>query len=350
MNLSTRLEQLCAILSIPLRDNWEPWGQPESNSVYRYWKVLGILSEEEYQAVFENKALTVTPTMLRYFKGLESHFLVEYYKEEAVIDVGSGFGFITIWLLLSGAANVYSIGDPERIGFIDRLYQQATKEGRLPTGKLSLKPSFVQVGDTTLFEGLPPASAGLVVLNDTLEHITPRIFPSLVAAAYHDLRPNGRFISRQQNTDSPKMLRRLQALWETSEKHEFVPQRLKLIQKKLPQISEKNALQLAKTTRGLDRIGFHEAIATFDKDGIFPSHGLGMPPIDVDIDVPYEGDTGIERIFNEFKKAGFRSVRVYPDWRTSRKTAPFQSLVKLFPQPFMRWHWGDQTSIFNMSK
>ena len=340
MNISTRLEQLINIFSIPLRDNWENWTSPEGYTLYKYWKVLGLLNAQQYQQLFEECQLQSNAVMRRYFEGLDSHFKPAYYKGEAVADVGSGFGFITMWLLLSGAEKVYSIGDPDRIGFIQQLYEQAVAEGLLPAGKLSLKPAFIKVGDQTLFEEIPPASLSLVLLNDTLEHITPRIFPSLVAASYHDLRPSGRFISRQQNTDSPKMLKRLQQVWESSEQQEFIPQRVRIIQNKLPNISQETTLTLAQKTRGLDQLDFYAALEQFDQEGTYPSHNLNVAPIDVEIDVPHEGDTGIPRICNTFKKQGFSKVKVYPDWSSSRKLAWLQGLSKGFPQPFMNWHWA----------
>lgn len=350
MNVHPRLEKLVQIFSIPLRDNWEEWATAGAYTLYQYWKVLGLLTPKEYQEVFDQRKLTSNVVMERYFQGLDSHFKPAFYQGGTVADVGSGFGFISFWLLLSGAEHVYSIGDPDRIGFIDRLYKQAVAENLLPANKLSLKPAFVKVGDKTLFEAIPDASLSLVLLNDTLEHITPRIFPSLVEASYNNLRPNGRFISRQQNTDSPTMLRRLQEVWESSERQEFTPQRIRVIKETLPQLSEEENLKLALQTRGLDRVDFYLALEKFEKEGIYPSHDLNVPPIDVVIDVPHEGDTGIPRICGAFQQKGFRSVKVYPDWSTSRKTAPLQVLSRILPQPFMKWHLGDQTSVFSMIK
>lgn len=350
MNTVFRLQQLLKIFSIPLRDQWDSWASPESYTLYKYWKVLGLLNSQELQQVFEHRTLPYNKVMERYFQGLDSHFKPAYYKGERVADVGSGFGFITFWLLLSGAEKVYSIGDPDRIGFIQRLYDAAIKEQLLPEGKLVLKPAFVKVGDTTLCDAIPPASLSLVLLNDTLEHITERICPSLVEASYNDLRPQGRFISRQQNTDSPKMLARLQQVWEMSEQQEFLPQRLRIINKKIPTIVEKEALELAQKTRGLDKIDFYAALEQFQSKGTYPQHDLNTAPIDVEIDVPHEGDTSIKRICNLFNNQGFSNIKVYPDWSSSRKLSWLQGLSKAIPQPFMQQHWADQTSVFLMQK
>lgn len=350
MDVNTRLKQLLQIFTIPLEENWEPWAQADEYTLYHYWKVLGLLSAEQYRAVFEERQLCNNVVLGRYFASLDDHFRPSYYHDGLVADIGSGFGFITFWLILSGAKRVYSIGDPDRIGFIEQLYQRTIEKGLLPEGRIVFKPSFVKVGDTELGAGIAPNSLDLILLNDTLEHITARIFPSLVKATHHGLKPGGRFIARQQNTDSPKMLRRLQAVWEQSEAHEYIPQRLGLIQQYLPDIREADAQNLALKTRGLDSVDFYAALDQFNTNGTYPSHDLNVAPIDVIIDVPHEGDTGIPRIFERFQAEGFSSVKVYPDWNSSRKTAPFQWVARTFPQLFMHWHWGDQTSVFVMRK
>lgn len=345
-----KMETLLEIFSIPLLEEWEGYIDRDSYTICKYWKTLGLLNEAEFSKVFHSKKMETNPRILNYFKSLNYHFHPRYYFNEKVADVGSGFGSITFWLVLNGAEIVYSIGDPKRISFIERLYQSAVARNLIDDKKIIFKPAFIKVGDTTLFDAIKDNSLGMVLLNDTLEHITPRIFPSLVKSSSNNLKLGGVFISKQQNTDSPKMLDKLRSVWEKSEKEFFINQRFEIIIKEMPNIDKSNAKILAIKTRGLDSVDFYNAINEFKENEKYPNHNLDVPPIDIETDVPYEGDTSIKRIFSEFKSNGFRKIEVYPDLLSSRRSKYFQPLARAIPKFFMSNHIFDQTSVFVMTK
>jgi len=345
-----RIGRLVAIYNIPFEEHWAEWTGPEGYTVYKYWKALALLSEAEFRGIFERRRLQSNPVFVQYFRNLDYWFRPEYYAGGLVADVGSGFGFISFWLLLSGAQRVYTIGDPERIGYIRRLYDRAVERGLLPADSLSFKPSFIEAEDTSLGDEIAPASLSLILLNDTLEHITARRFPALVRAAARDLKPGGYFISKQQNTDSASMRRQLEKVWERTERETFLAQRLSRIRERLPDIANADAEQLARRTRGLDRPDFYTALERFAEQGIFPNHDTNIAPIDIDIDVPEEGDTGIARITGEFRRLGFSTVRVYPSMVSSRRSRLFLPLAKLWPGLFLRLNAFNGTSVFWIRK
>ncbi|MEP1781831.1 class I SAM-dependent methyltransferase [Reichenbachiella sp.] len=349
--MKKRIDSLLRICNIPIREKWEEYVGEGKYSLYQYWKVLGLIDAGTLERInlFKDD-LRPTIEMINYFKTLDFHFKPSCYINKEVADVGSGFGFITFFLLLSGAKKVYSIGDPVRIGFIKKLYEAAISENLIDEGLISFKPEFIKTSDTTLDSNIADGSLGLVLLNDTLEHITPRIFPSLVKSSYNNLCRGGKFISRQQNTDSKSMLARLRKVWEEVEKNCLIDQRVTLINESVGDISTENTLKLALSTRGLDSIDFYEAIKTYKQKGQFPSHDTNIPPIDILTDVPEEGDTGIERICTEFKKCGFSKVKVYPDLMSSRRSRYFQPLAKQLPGLFLGSGIFDDTTVFNMTK
>lgn len=267
-----------------------------------------------------------------------------------VADVGSGFGFITFWLILSGAKKVYTIGDPSRIGFIKKLYEKAVSRQIIDNGKISFKAEFIKVGNISLADNIKNDTLSLVLLNDTLEHITPRIFPWLVKAVYNNLKPGGYFISRQQNTDSPSVLKRLQPFWKESERNIFFNQRLELINKRIKDINENDAQKLAKHTRGLDSIDFSDALNKYKSKKVLPNHDLNIPPIDIEIDVVQEGNTSIKIITSEFRKNNFKVIHVYPDMLNSRRSKYLQPLAKILPKIFLKWHIFDGSTVFWIRK
>ena len=344
------LLRLTQILNIPLEEKWPLWTGRENYTLYRYWRNLGILSEEEIEGIHShNGRLKPTNLLIQFFNRIDSHFPPKYYNLGKVADVGSGFGFITFWLILNGAKNVHTIGDSHRIAFIQKLYEQAVIKNFIDAEKIIFHPEFVKVGDLSLGKGIEQGSLSLVLLNDTLEHITPRIFPWLVRASYNNLKDGGYFISRQQNTDSPAMVRKLTSLWEEQEK-EYILQRRAIIQNRIPNILDSDLDKLAKNTRGMDSVEFNDAIESYQSQNIFPPFKPELPPIDVEIDVPFEGDTSIKRITTEFKKNNFRKVFVYPDLLASRRSKYFQGLAKAQPKLFLRGHIFDQTTVFKIQK
>ena len=158
------------------------------------------------------------------------------------------------------------------------------------------------------------------------------------------------FVSRQQNTDSPKMLNTLKKVWEQGETEVFVPQRFEIIMKKIKNINKTEANNLAIKTRGLDSVDFYNALREFEENGKYPEHDLNIPPIDIMIDVPHEGDTSIKRICSEFQVNGFKNIEVYPDLLSSRRSKYFQPLAKKVPKFFLNNKIFDQTTVFVITK
>lgn len=346
----TKLKTLLNLYSIPLEQNWEQWNDPKTYTVYKYWQSLGIINQIEHDSFLANKKVYSTPIMERFFKNIDYHFKPKYYKDGFVVDVGSGFGFITFWLLLSGAKKVYTIGDPLRIEFIKRLYNEALKRNIVIENQLIFSSEFIKEGDVSLAKDIKNETIDMVLLNDTLEHITKRIFPSLVKASFNNLKKGGLFISRQQNTDSPAVIKALKPFWEKREEIEYINQRVELIRKEIASINETDLLILAKQTRGLDIVDFKNAVENYSNKGIFPNHDTIIPPIDLDKNVPCEGYTEIDRITSEFKKNRFQEVFVYPDMMTSSRSRVLQPLSKSFPAFFLNNHLFDTTTVFCMKK
>ena len=345
-----RIKILVQILNIPLEEKWEEWTGKDTYSLYKYWHSLQLISDQELTHINEGKgSLTPSPLVQKFFKNLNIHFAPRYYQGGEVADVGSGFGFITLWLVLNGAKHVHSIGDPHRIQFIQRLYERAVTKNLIAADKVSCYPEFVKVGDTRLGKGMKKNSLSLVLLNDTLEHITPRIFPWLVKSTFNNLKEGGFFISRQLNTDSPLMLKRLGPVWELEEE-KYRKQRKKLIEESLPTITKEEANILAKHTRGMDSVDFFAALDQYNTDQTIPPYNPNLPPIDVVIDVPYEGDTNIKRITSEFRKNKFKRIRVYPDLLASRRSRYLQGFAKLEPGIFLKGHLFDLTTVFRIQK
>lgn len=346
----SRVARLCAIYTLPFDLGWVGELDPAVDDPYHYWRRLDLLDQPELEAVFRERKVEPNPRIEQFFRNMDLHFAPQFYAGEHVADVGSGYGFMTMWTLVNGAGLVHSIGDPKRIAFLERLYAAAVERELLPQGRLRSRGSFFHAGEESLSSTIVPGSLKLVLLTDTLEHITPRLLPSLARAAHNGLANGGRFISKQSNTSSPAALRRLKRFWEEIERTTSEPQRMRLIAERLPSADPEQVRELARRTRGADRPDFVNAMDRFAKDGTMPPEPGELPSIDVEIDVPLEGDTDIERIMEVFRGAGFTHRKVYPDTTSSRRSRFLQPLARAVPQAFLSLHLFDMATVFVFTK
>lgn len=345
-----RVAQLCAIYSLPFELGWITDLDPAIDDPYRYWHRLDLLDRQELETVYRERVVEPNPRIEQFFRNMDFHFDPDLYRSEHLADVGSGYGFMTIWTLLNGAAVVHTIGDPKRIAFVERLYAAAVDRGLLPAGRLRSRPSFFTNGEDSLSPTIEAGSLKLVLLTDTLEHITPRLLPSLARAANNGLCRGGRFISKQSNTSSPAALRRLKCYWNEIDQSAGVPQRIRLITARVPDADPIQVAELARRTRGADRPDFLAVLDRFASDGSLPAEPGELPAIDVETDVPLEGDTEIERIMSVFRNAGFVERWVYPDTTSSRRSRFLQPLARAVPQPFLGLHLFDMATVFVFTK
>lgn len=349
-NFNKRLDKLIKIYNIPLENKWENCFEKENYTVYTYWKNLGLLDAQELNEINLGGELKRNKHITSFFKSLDYHFNTKYYINGEVADIGSGFGFVTFWLAISGASRVYVIGDKERVNFIERLYNEAISLELVEAGKLCFVPRFVQVGDSSLAPQIKENSLAMILLNDTLEHISPRIFPSLVRSSYNGLEEGGYFVSRQQNTDSAKTMAALLQYWNQQEKSIHEPNRRKLIEDNIAKISKNNVNKLTKYTRGLDSVDFYAAIEEYKLNSAYPNYNPNSPSIDILTDVPDEGDTSINRILSEFRKYNFRKYSVYPDLLSSRRSKYAQPFARILPNLFFSKDLFAGTSVFLIKK
>ena len=351
----SKIKNLLEIYNIPIQEKWDKMFGNGIYSPYKYWANTRLIDNEKlnrinssYELVESNKTIT------RFFKNFDYYYGPKYYQNGSVADIGSGFGFITFWLLLSGADEVYTTGDRNRITFIERLYNKAKDRGLLNNGKIIFNSEFIKVGDTTLDPNVKNNTLSAVFLYNTLEHITPRIYPSLVKSTYNNLKTGGVFISKQQNTDSSKKMKKLMQYWDKVEQTRHIPKRKKFIRNELKNINESDLDILAQKTRGLDSLDLKKAIANFRENRTFPDNDPNLPSICINSDVADEGDTSISRIIGGLKEHDFNSVKVYPAIRATNQSSlakksivnSLQKLMNIFPYFFLKKNIYDKTTIF----
>ncbi|MFN3917741.1 MAG: class I SAM-dependent methyltransferase [Flavobacteriales bacterium] len=351
MKLDEKILILLEVLNIPIEQKWFEHIYPESYSVYRYLKNIGLIDENTLGKLESFNGKLETNNRIRsFFKGVDTYWPVNIYKDGAVIDLGSGFGYFTFWLLISGAKKVVSIGDSERIAFIKKLYASAVEKKLLPKDSILFKPDFIKPGDTNLFEEIGENEIDLILLNDTLEHITPRILPYLLKSSYFNLKKGGKFISKQQNSSSAKMYAKLAMHWDEIELSHYISQRKKLIEQAIPNIDVTNLGKLAINTRGLDKYDFKDAVENYKKNKKIPKLSKDSPAVDVVYDIPSEGNTDIPFILGSLKTAGFKKAYVYPALMHSRKLCFLQKVAKTIPSLFFKTTFMDETSVFVATK
>ena len=137
MDFAKKLDSLIRLMNIPIEEKWENMFGKGAYNHYTYWRNMGLISADTEVDINENYVpLRSSPKIIRYFKNVDYYFPPELYGNEVVVDVGSGFGHITLWMILSGASKVISIGDPQRIEHILKWYRSGVKNNILPAGRL----------------------------------------------------------------------------------------------------------------------------------------------------------------------------------------------------------------------
>ena len=351
MTLDKKISLLLEVLNIPIEQKWSDHIYPESYSVYRYLKNIELIDKNALEKIESfNGKLEANDRIRSFLKGVDTYWPVDIYKDGSVIDLGSGFGHFTFWLLISGAKKVVSIGDAERIAFIKKLYHSAIEKKLLPKDSILFKPDFIKPRDTSLFDGLGENEIDLILLNDTLEHITPRILPYLLKSSYLNLKKGGKFISKKQNSSSAKMYAKLAKHWDEIELSEYINQRKELVKQAIPNINPTDLENLAINTRGLDKYDFEDAINNYKEDKKIPKLLKDSPAIDVVYDIPSEGITDIPLILNSLMTSGFEKAYVYPALMHSRKLRFLQGIARTIPSLFFKTAFMDETSVFVATK
>jgi hypothetical protein len=343
LNFGQKLERLLRILNLPVRLKF---GEiKRETNVYDYWFGLGLLSREQRDGIATGeRPLESSSIIWRFFRDVDYFWSPTLYRGHQVADVGSGYGYISFWLILSGAKRVLSIGDPERVEFIKKLYAAAVDADLLPHDSLISRGRLIEEGETSLLEGMG-SSLALVLMNETLEHVNPRVRPWLFRACFNNLVDRGQIISLQHNSDCPRTLRRLLRLWQDLEAKETLNQRMRWFRLRLPDADESTVLALGKATRGGDEASLERSLSEFLEGGAMPTGGSRLPPINISTGEVCEGLTTIRVVLEELRLAGFEP-RVYPAMRHSRRSRYLQPLAKFVPMPFLKLHIFDENAVF----
>jgi SAM-dependent methyltransferase len=339
-----RLERFYRILNIPIELGWQDALTDDKKNWYYYLFSLGALSRADLLEIYQRRRpLSPNRSIDTVLANID--YLSLQGQPRAIADIGSGWGLVTLWLLVSGVERVVSIGDPSRVAWIARVAEEARRKGLLPPqAKLEPVAKLIGPNDTQLFSG-GEACLDLCLLHDTLEHIAPRTLPALLRLCQRALRPGGRFISVSHNSDNPGVMRSLEELWERIERDEYRPKRVAFIQARLPEAPIEEVERLADQTRGLDRGELDSVLSQRGLSSVRDRPPAKRAPMDIDCDVVEEGYTDRSYVIPLLRQAGF-SVRAYPFVRTRRRTAWLQGVVERLPEAFFRLHVLDERVVY----
>src|SRR6266446_4370169 len=96
MCLEDKLERLCSIVNLQIDLGWREYLRDDRNNIFYYFFSLGLISREDLDAIYSGSGRLRANRHLRAFCAhLNYHFSPRYYRAEAVVDVGAGWGAIT---------------------------------------------------------------------------------------------------------------------------------------------------------------------------------------------------------------------------------------------------------------
>jgi ubiquinone/menaquinone biosynthesis C-methylase UbiE len=216
-----------------------------------------------------------------------------------VLEVGSGFGVVLVWLALRGAKVqgvelVPWMVDDVR-SYLELLPVETPHVVTVRQGSASRLPQ-------------PDSSVDLVLAIETVSHYLE--YKPFLAEAHRVLRPGGKLLVIDGNNGlNPAIRRHCTRVWARHERDLpaadddpwlFVPKRQQIIQEAFPEIDAERAHTLALRTAGLIRAEIVEAVRGYLATGDLPDHPYKRGRLTVHP----EHEMVMERLFNPFALAG----------------------------------------------
>ena len=345
-SFSEKLNTLIKVFNIPIEERWMKYLGDDHFNYFLYLNGLEVIDKSKFtEGKIETYRVEKNKFMNVFFKKNEYYFETKNLHDKIVVDVGCGWGFLTLWYALSGVKMVYGIGFPYQIEFIDRLILRA-REKKIIGNDVNFigiaKP--LEKNNSTIGD-LGPEVADYIYYNDVFEHLPDDIFSTAILASYNTLIKGGKLISVTHNTDNSQILDRVQRWWAKVEQDSFMSYRRKIIRDKVPSISNEDLELMVNGTRGLLTLEFNEAIEKYmTTKKIIESQKL-MPAVDLTIDYICENYISPPEVIKSMKKAGFKSS-CYAGLMHSRRFVLFQPFAKIFKSVFMNLDMFSQNVVF----
>ena len=330
-----RVEKFISIYNIPIEENWSEYLQNNYKNYYEYMIANGFTKYDTQDIPVNNYVLLEENNGIKqYLKRFDRYYLSPKKSVIKIADVGCGWGFLSFWLLLSGAKEINAIGFQYQIDFLNKL-KEKIKEKNLFENIDRLKPvakplihNLKTIGD------LPSNYLNLVIYNEVFEHIPDDLLEDAIKASYNTLSPGGKLISITHNTDNPQVFASIQKYWDRVDSDLFLPHRKKLIKDQIPEITEEELMRLATATRGLLSQAFNKAVSDYKINKKIPKLNKLLPAVDLNYDYICENFISPKEIIKKMQKTGFKSS-VYCELGTSRKYFLFRPLVRMFKKTFL---------------
>lgn len=206
-----------------------------------------------------------------YLRFSQHLFMITKGKDAKVLDLGCGFGLLSILLRLWGAREVIGYDlNTEKITLFKKLVQYLGEEVQ------NVKPLF---GDSAKID-FPDQTFDVVIANEVLSHL--RDCDSSLQEVFRVLKPGGRFLIRDGNSSLflPGRMKR-RGFWKRVECGPVDPQwyrstdlplpyyeiRKRMIMEHFPQMDDERIEWLSKETAGMYGTEMIEAVKEFENNG-----------------------------------------------------------------------------------
>lgn len=350
-SFSHKLKTLIAIYNIPLEEPelWKKYFSKEDEHMnyLSYLLQLEFFDKRTYNPNDTSEfRLQVNIFSETFFRKSEYYFETKDLTKKKVLDVGCGWGMLSVWYALSGAENVYAIGYPFQIEFIDKLVTRAREKKVIDDSIRVTTVAQPLDADIKTIANLEPELADRIYYHDVFEHLPDDIFCDALSATFNTLKPGGKLISATHNTDNAVMFRNVENWWNKQENERLINQRTELIKKKVADISNDHLNKMVTATRGLLLADFEKSISDYKANKVFPpASGKLRPPVDLDYDYICENYISPPHIVQLMENAGFKS-HCYAALMHSRRFVLFQPLARIFRKLFMNIDLFSKTVIF----
>jgi SAM-dependent methyltransferase len=241
-------------------------------------------------------------TFARYHEGM-LRFATFEPSDKAVLEVGSGFGLVLVWLATQGAhafgveAVPWMVDDVRT--YLERLPTEIRERVHVQHGSASQLP-------------YEDSSFDLVLSIEALSHYLE--YKPFLAEAHRVLRPGGKLLVVDGNNGlNPFTRRRCKHIWALHERDMvdeadpwlFVPKRQRIVQESFPQLDSADAHMLALRTAGMIRGQIVHAVRDYVESSREPKNVYKRGQLSIHP----EHEMVMERLFNPYALA--REIRLH---------------------------------------
>jgi 2-polyprenyl-3-methyl-5-hydroxy-6-metoxy-1,4-benzoquinol methylase len=285
----------------------------------RLWDIYNhkLNVRDDWHSYYTN--ITSRKTIKQWISYTNTKFPPTMYQKKMVIDMGCGWGLFSILACLQGAERIYAIGPDDRLDFLARI---------IKTYELQNRVSAIKMYFDVKTESVYRENVDVIIGNEFLEHLTDLQRVAFWAASWKTLNNGGRVLMHTHNTDNPRQMRNVKAIWIQKEDEYLREKRKNIILRNFPDCLDV-VDHLVEASYGKNEKEIIELCIEFLQTGRICKANYSLCAVNTDYGIPEENLISPQKVKKEMERAGFYA-KIQPwlgSWSICKVFYPFGNYV-----------------------